>query len=366
MTRNISLALVAMLFLSGCITSKELNKRSSALEHLLSENHEAMYICTPVELARATAYVDFSLNESALARPMTAKQFVDKAAAASKEAFVGSRDSWCMKDRDGDGIPDDVDQCPDEPEDFDGFADEDGCPDPDNDQDGVPDGEDECPNEPGPASNKGCPILDTDGDGVLDDEDECPNEPGPIANRGCPWPDRDGDGVLDKDDKCPDDPGPVENHGCPYPDRDGDGVFDKDDKCPDEPGPPANFGCPYKTIEITESQIVLHQRVFFQTNKAVIMPRSFAMLNEVARAMTGHPKMIVRVEGHTDSRGRFNYNLKLSQARADSVRSYLIAQGVDPARLTSVGYGPERPIDDNATSAGRANNRRVEFHIVSQ
>ena len=183
MTRNLSLALVAMLFLSGCITSKELHKRTSALEHLLSENHEAMYICTPVELARATAYVDFSLNESALGRPMAAKQFVDKAAAASKEAFVGSRDSWCMKDRDGDGIPDDVDQCPDEPEDFDGFADEDGCPDPDNDQDGVPDGEDECPNEAGPASNKGCPILDTDGDGVLDEDDLCPNEPGPVANR---------------------------------------------------------------------------------------------------------------------------------------------------------------------------------------
>ncbi len=337
MTRNLSLALVAMLFLSGCITSKELHKRTSALEHLLSENHEAMYICTPVELARATAYVDFSLNESALGRPMAAKQFVDKAAAASKEAFVGSRDSWCMKDRDGDGIPDDVDQCPDEPEDFDGFADEDGCPDPDNDQDGVPDGEDECPNEAGPASNKGCPILDTDGDGVLDEDDLCPNEPGPVANRGCPWPDRDSDGVLDKDDKCPDEPGPV-----------------------------ANAGCPYKNIEITETQIVLHQTVFFQTNKAVIMPKSYALLNEVAQAMAGHPNITVRVEGHTDSRGSLKHNMRLSQARADSVRVYIIGQGIDPSRLVSVGYGPERPIDVNFTAEGRANNRRVEFHILTK
>ena len=125
-------------------------------------------------------------------------------------------------DRDGDGIADEQDKCPDEPEDFDGFADEDGCPDPDNDRDGTLDQEDACPTTPGPKSNRGCPgsaAGDRDGDGVLDMYDKCPDHPedhdGFQDADGCPDPDNDADGIVDVDDKCPNQPGPVSNLGCP-------------------------------------------------------------------------------------------------------------------------------------------------------
>ena len=160
-------------------------------------------------------------------------------------------------DRDGDGIPDAHDKCPDEPEDFDGFEDDDGCPEPDNDQDGVLDKDDNCPNIPGPVSNKGCPtkkVGDRDHDGIPDDLDKCPDDPedkdGFQDDDGCPDPDNDHDGILDKDDQCPNDPedkdGFQDDDGCPDPDNDQDGILDVDDKCPNQPGPKSNGGCPKK------------------------------------------------------------------------------------------------------------------------
>jgi OOP family OmpA-OmpF porin len=125
-------------------------------------------------------------------------------------------------DRDGDGIVDSKDKCLDDPEDYDGFQDEDGCPDPDNDNDGVLDVNDECPNVPGPASHRGCPVVpdaDRDGDGIPDMKDKCPGVPedrdGFEDTDGCPDTDNDHDGVLDKDDQCPNDPGPASAQGCP-------------------------------------------------------------------------------------------------------------------------------------------------------
>jgi hypothetical protein len=156
-------------------------------------------------------------------------------------------------DRDGDGIPDDVDKCPDDPEDFDGFEDADGCPDPDNDRDGIPDVDDKCPNLPGPRPD-GCPhgaANDRDGDGIPDDVDKCPDDPEDFDGfedaDGCPDPDNDGDGILDVDDLCPNEAGPPPD-GCPHittGDRDGDGIPDARDKCPDAPGPRPD-GCPKK------------------------------------------------------------------------------------------------------------------------
>ena len=124
-------------------------------------------------------------------------------------------------DRDGDGVGDDRDQCPDEPEDFDGFQDDDGCPDPDNDKDGVLDVDDRCPNIPGPAPD-GCPRAnasnDRDGDGIPDNVDKCPDAPedkdGFEDADGCPDPDNDKDGILDVNDKCPNNPGRKPD-GCP-------------------------------------------------------------------------------------------------------------------------------------------------------
>ncbi len=135
-----------------------------------------------------------------------------------------------LADADGDGVPDTMDECPEDP----GPKSTAGCPD--RDRDGVPDYKDRCPDSPGPAETRGCP--DTDGDGVIDIEDECPNEPGTV--KGCP--DRDGDGIADKEDDCPDEAGAAALRGCP--DRDGDGIADKDDDCPDEAGPASNRGCP--------------------------------------------------------------------------------------------------------------------------
>jgi hypothetical protein len=157
-------------------------------------------------------------------------------------------------DMDHDGVADDVDQCPEIPEDKDGFEDSDGCPEIDNDDDGIIDSEDACPNlmgDPSPNPRKnGCPGVDSDGDGIPDDIDACPHTKGVRSNNpaknGCPTGDRDGDGVADDLDKCPDKAGPID--GCPEPDGDGDGIIDRMDSCPKVPGEPstdpARNGCP--------------------------------------------------------------------------------------------------------------------------
>lgn len=275
-------------------------------------------------------------------------------------------------DDDGDGIVNRLDACPLEAEDVDGFEDSDGCPEPDNDKDGVPDAQDKCPLKKGPLANGGCPVtkvveIDTDKDGLVDAKDECPTEPGPPERNGCPVKDKDGDGVLDPDDACPDEAGPKENKGCPVKDKDEDGVEDKFDNCPEQKGPKENQGCPEKErqlVIITSDKLIIKEKVYFATAKATILPRSFPLLNNVARVLRDHPEIqLVRVEGHTDSQGGRDYNISLSQRRANSVKDYLIHQGVDGIRLQAKGFGPDRPADSNKTEAGRSNNRRVEFVI---
>jgi len=246
-------------------------------------------------------------------------------------------------DADGDGILDDVDQCPNEPEDFDGFQDEDGCPDPDNDGDGVLDVNDGCPND----------AEDIDG---FEDED------------GCPDPDNDGDGILDVDDQCPNEPGPPENNGCPDPDRDGDGVPDRIDNCPDEPGTVENHGCQdAQLVVIGAGQLEILEKVYFKTGSHKLQKRSFALLDNVAKVMNAHPEIeLIRVEGHSDSTGSLKFNMRLSKRRADTVIRYLVGRGkVTKERLISEGFGPTRPlVPDAKTKEELAQNRRVEFHIV--
>ena len=165
-------------------------------------------------------------------------------------AFLGVRYGVFNPDRDGDGLDDDKDGCPDDPEDKDAFDDADGCPDPDNDGDGIPDVNDGCPGEPedtdGFQDTDGCPDPDNDGDGIKDADDECRDAAGTVRYRGCPAPDTDGDGVGDDVDACPDVPGLKEKNGCPQDDRDDDGIKDVDDLCPDQAGPKATGGCPDK------------------------------------------------------------------------------------------------------------------------
>lgn len=288
-------------------------------------------------------------------------------------------------DRDGDGIKDRVDACPDVrgvPSDNPRTH---GCPPvADRDLDGVPDNEDLCPDthkgdSPDPA-RAGCPLpppeTDRDGDGVGDKEDQCPDThkgQSPDPNRlGCPAQDSDKDGVIDPVDQCLFEPAGLHpdpaRPGCPSPDRDKDTVPDKTDACPDKPGAPnpdpKKNGCP-SLVEVRGGQLVILKPVFFATNKDVILAKSFPVLQAVADALVATPEIKrIRVEGHTDSQGKPAYNLDLSNRRANSVRRWLIEHGINEARVEAKGYGQERPVATNNTAEGRGKNRRVEFHIA--
>ncbi len=278
------------------------------------------------------------------------------------------------KDRDGDGIVDKEDKCADQAEDRDGFEDEDGCPELDNDNDGIVDSADKCPNEVGPLQNLGCPIVDKDGDGINDPEDKCPDEPedkdGFQDEDGCPELDNDSDGMPDGQDKCPAEAGPAENGGCPDTDQDKDGIVDRLDACPDEPGVAEEKGCAkkYKNVVVKRDRIEIKKQINFGTGSAKIIGKeSFIILGEVAQALKDAPFIKkVRIEGHTDSSGSDTANLRLSQKRADTVMAQLIKLGVDPGRMEAVGYGEAQPIASNATRAGRAENRRTEFKVIEQ
>jgi len=296
----------------------------------------------------------------------------------------GGADACGGPDGDGDGLADDIDRCPLIPglrqfagcpdTDNDGLPDlEDKCPKdygpkdfqgcPDTDGDGLPDHMDKCPDKIGPKDNKGCPIGDADGDGLSDAEDHCPKEAGPKEFKGCP--DTDGDGLSDKDDRCPQAPGTEATRGCP--DKDGDGLPDIDDKCPDKAGDAEHGGCPVssKTVVITKEKLVLLDKIFFESGKDTILVQSYDLLKEVARVLSEHPEVKrVRIEGHTDNKGNKGKNIKLSAARAEAVKAFILREGVQSWRLEAKGYGPTRPIASNKTDEGRAKNRRVDFMIV--
>jgi outer membrane protein OmpA-like peptidoglycan-associated protein len=178
--------------------------------------------------------------------------------------------------------------------------------------------------------------------------------------------DSDGDGVPDADDLCPEVKGPAERRGCPvFTDQDGDGVPDDIDRCAAVPGPKENFGCPReaKLIVVRQDRIELRQQLRFLPTRSVILSSSYPALRQIAQALEDAPQISVRIEGHTDNVGSRKSNLAVSQARAEAVKQFLVEQGVDARRLTAVGYGSARPIASNATRAGKALNRRVEFRI---
>jgi outer membrane protein OmpA-like peptidoglycan-associated protein len=231
----------------------------------------------------------------------------------------------------------------------------------DRDGDGVNDEDDKCPDVPGVASLQGCP--DRDGDGIADDEDKCPDVAGIAKYNGCPIPDTDGDGINDEEDKCPDVAGLARYQGCPIPDSDGDGVNDEEDKCPNRPGPADNMGCPVIAKEVIEKVNFAAKNVFFNTGSAKLSTKSYKSLDEVAKLMTEDPSLMMDIDGHTDAQGSDELNQSLSEKRANAVRDYLISKGIDPSRLKATGYGESRPIADNNTAAGRAKNRRTEMTV---
>ncbi|TNF27423.1 MAG: OmpA family protein [Bacteroidetes bacterium] len=263
-------------------------------------------------------------------------------------------------DKDGDGINDFEDQCPDEA----GPAENNGCPWGDRDGDGVTDNIDQCPDVAGPADNLGCPWGDRDEDGVLDNEDKCPDQAGPAENEGCPWGDRDGDGVTDNEDRCPEVPGPADNGGCPYQDSDGDGVIDLEDECPRTPGPASNKGCPVIEQEEQEVLNTAFENLEFETGSDVIAGSSYASLDELAALLKKKPEYRLRISGHTDNVGSDSANMLLSEKRSKSVAKYLNNKGVDTSNFIVEWFGESKPIYPNDTKEGRQKNRRVEMEVV--
>lgn len=268
--------------------------------------------------------------------------------------FAGLTFKFGGSDRDGDGIYDKDDACPDE---F-GLKQFNGCPD--SDGDGIENSKDACPDVAGPVEFNGCP--DTDGDGIPDNVDACPEVAGLKQFNGCP--DTDGDGVQDKEDKCPDVKGPKENGGCPWPDRDGDGVLDKDDRCPDVKGTVANNGCPEVTEEAIKKLNDYAKTILFDSGKASFQQQTYPVLQAIVAILKEYPNSNFSIEGHTDSDGKDAANQVLSENRAAAVKNYLIENGISSSRLSSIGYGESKPIDTNKTKAGKANNRRVEVKLV--
>ena len=231
----------------------------------------------------------------------------------------------------------------------------------DRDGDGVNDVDDKCPDTPGLAALQGCP--DKDGDGIADGDDACPDVAGLAKYKGCPIPDTDGDGINDEQDKCPTVKGFARYQGCPIPDTDGDGVNDEEDKCPSRPGPASNQGCPVITKEVIEKLNVAAKNIFFATGSFKLLPKSFKSLDEVATIMKSDDLYQIQIDGHTDSQGDDAKNQTLSENRAKAVKDYLVSKGVPEARTASAGYGETKPIADNKTAAGRAKNRRVELTV---
>jgi outer membrane protein OmpA-like peptidoglycan-associated protein len=270
------------------------------------------------------------------------------------------------RDRDADGVPDDVDECKKTP--AGDRVDAKGCTVKDADGDGVFDDADACADTPAgdKVDEKGCSLpKDADGDGVLDDADGCADTPKgeKVDEKGCPLPkDADGDGVTDDVDACADSPAgqPVDAKGCPQ-DGDGDGVNDAADRCPSTPsGVEVDAeGCQV-LFQPTKKTLIL-EGVTFETGKSTLTPESETILKGVAESLVANDSIRVQVTGHTDNTGSLALNRRLSRARADAVRTYLISGGVAESRLTARGFGPDQPIASNKTAEGRAQNRRVEL-----
>jgi OOP family OmpA-OmpF porin len=288
-------------------------------------------------------------------------------------------------DADRDGYKDDVDACPQDPEDFDDFEDAEGCPDPDNDQDGILDIDDECPLIPedhdGDADKDGCPEGDEgdrDGDGIPDSIDQCPDDPedfdGFEDKDGCPDPDNDKDGILDKNDMCPNNPedkdGFQDKDGCPEPDNDQDRILDVNDACPNDPETYNGFedkdGCPDRgKVLIEENQIIILEKIYFETDSAEIQQRSYPIIDAVAATLIGNPQIsLIEIQGHADERATDEYNVRLTRDRAAAVLEALVQRGTDRRRMRSAGYGERCPIDPGHNETAWEKNRRVEFKIL--
>ncbi len=409
---------LALALCAACTSPLAVRETLERTEQTLELAHRVYGpLCAPVEMAYAETAADFTRIElhqgSAHRADRHVREAYDYAITALEKATPCGG-----ADRDRDTIPDIVDRCADEPEDFDGDKDDDGCkdidPHGDDDGDGIANVDDGCPEVPedfdGHNDDDGCPETseDSDGDGIVDvvdqcrmaaedidnfqDSDGCPdpdndndNIPdfrdacamspedidGWMDDDGCPDADNDLDGIADVIDKCPNEPGDRQREGCPLQDGDGDGIADINDRCLDQPETKNGYldedGCPDtppSRVRVTRQRVLPDDTVKFTSGSAYLAQESYALLDSIVQVLNDAPTMRLRIEGHTDAQGGDDANLRLSRDRADSVRTYLMSKGISESRLTATGFGETKPVDTNRTERGRALNRRVEFHIL--
>lgn len=378
---------------SSCVDHKGVPKALQELQSEFDTHRLPALRCAEKQAALAQANLDFADYEASRGEVVPAVRALKIVRANIDEALeiIGDRqECYGIYDRDGDGIVDEQDNCPDVPNpdqaDLDGDGVGDACDD-DIDGDGIPNDQDNCPRvyNPDQADTDGDGVGDActddrDGDGIPDAEDNCPDTPNPDqadldgdgVGDACD-DDMDGDGIPNVKDNCPRVPNPEQadldgdgvGDACDD-DIDGDGFANDVDRCPREPGP--DQGCPEQEslVIVTETQIEIKEQIQFELNKyAITGSRSFEILRDVAKVLERNEHLRIRIEGHTDSQGKASYNMKLSDGRANSVRQWLISAGISADRMTAIGRGEDHPIDTNSTAAGRQNNRRVEFHILN-
>ncbi len=332
----------------GCADNARTRGKIAKLEDVVAEAraHGAKR-CAPRELAMAESHLKFASLELDQGFESKAKRHLWIAEPNAHAAHLLSPNVICgpPKDQDGDGLLDSVDRCPDEPENHDGFEDDDGCPD----------------------------DRDTDGDRITDSNDSCVLDPEDtdryLDRDGCPDADNDLDGIADASDTCPidaEDPDGFEDeNGCPDLDNDRDSVADLEDQCPNEIGPADGEpkGCPKQPAlaVVTDCEVKITEQIHFAYNKDVIRRESFPVLDAVVDILNRNPDIKLEVQGHTDNRGAANYNKSLSQRRSAAVMKYLVTHGIAQDRLRSAGYGFDRPLVPNDSDRNRALNRRVQF-----
>jgi OmpA-OmpF porin, OOP family len=369
------------LLLSGC-AGRQLEGQVGGIQTRLQDtiaNGSKTIGCAPKETALAEANIKFAEEALRMGEYYRGKEHVILAAKYAEIADLKTDPVRCdapgdvvdkleptPEDKDGDGYLDEVDGCPDIPEDFDAFEDEDGCPDKDNDGDGVEDAA-EYAEQTGWVNND------------QKDDVDCRNDPedpdGFEDEDGCPDPDNDQDGILDEPDSCPNEAEDFDNwldeDGCPEDDNDGDGFKDADDKCPNEAedvdGTEDDDGCPDPVAKLDPCAIRLTDKVMFDFGKHDIDSVKFGtknrqLLDDVYKVLVDNPDITIEIGGHTDSKGSTKSNQKLSQRRVESVRDYLVGKGIATGRIAVKGYGEDVPVDTNRSAEGRENNRRVEFN----
>jgi OOP family OmpA-OmpF porin len=218
------------------------------------------------------------------------------------------------------------------------------------------------------------PAVDMDGDGVFDRIDHCPNTPPgcTVDKWGCES-DADKDGVCDGRDKCPDTPpgSEVDANGCSQEQRNAMKAAAVVPQAVTPPPPPPPPPAPEPTVgpktqELAQTGRIKLDNVYFDNGAATLAPESQGTLNMVGTELEKYPDLRVEIEGHTDTRGKAAYNMKLSQQRAEAVRQYLLSHfNLQADHITAKGYGETQPLTKERNAQELQENRRVMLRALN-